>query len=305
MDALLDLIRILQPKAALFGAGLRAAGKWGLSFHKRDDLLFCWIEHGECLLLRPGHAPVSLKQGDFALIYTSIPFTLASDISVKPIDSEAAVVASKNVRLRLGEGSDNAITLHAGKFLMNKANEGLLADLLPPLIHIKADDSSLERIRLLLKMNEMEVRQPGPASEFIIARHIELILVEILRANRTQMGEQVTGLLAGLADPMTERALAAMHRNVAHNWTVGELAKLCHVSRSMFAGKFRSIVGVAPMTYLLNWRMALAKDELSRGTKSVSEIAFAIGYQSGSAFTTAFTRATGCSPGRFAAQAAG
>jgi AraC-like DNA-binding protein len=93
-----------------------------------------------------------------------------------------------------------------------------------------------------------------------------------------------------------------MHRDVAHGWSVDELARLCAVSRSTFASKFRRTVGVAPIEYLLRWRMALAKDQLSRGTQSVGEIAFAIGFQSASAFTTAFTRAVGCSPSRFARQ---
>ena len=300
MDPLLDLIRLLRPRAALFGGGLDACGQWGLSFRKRDDVLFCWVERGECQLFRPGCAPVSLKRGDFALIYTSTPFTLASDSSVEPVDSETAVAATKNDWLKLGEGVDRPVTLHAGKFLVQEANEDLLAGLLPALVHIQAGDASLSRVRSLLTMNEAEAREPGPASEFIIVRLVELILVEILRTKRLQVGEAFTGVLAGLADRVTARALVAMHRDVAYDWTVDELAKLCAVSRSTFAVKFRKIVGMAPIEYLLRWRMALAKDELIRGTKSVGEIAFAIGFQSSSAFTTAFTRAVGCSPSRFA-----
>lgn len=300
MDPLLDLIRLLKPRAALFGAGLDASGQWGLSFRKRDDLLFCWIEQGECQLLRPGHAPTVLRQGDFALIYTSIPFSLASNASVECIDSEKAVAARKKVRLKLGEGTGRPVTLHAGKFLMAQANVHLLTDLLPPLIHIESSDASLARVRSLLTMNEMEAREPGRASEFIIVRLIELILVEILRSKRYGAGEELTGLLAGLTDSVTERALVAMHRDVAHDWSVGELARLCAVSRSTFATRFLAVVGTTPIAYLLQWRMALAKDELIRGKKSVGEIAFAIGFQSPSAFTTAFTRAVGCSPRRFA-----
>jgi AraC-like DNA-binding protein len=243
---------------------------------------------------------VFIQQGDFALLYTATPFTLASDASVEPVDSEMAVAATKNVWLKLGSGTDRPVTLHAGKFLVEKANEDLLAGLLPPLVHIESGDASLSRVRSLLTMNERETRQPGPASEFVIERLVELILVEILRTNRLRVGEELTGLVAGLVNPVTARALVAMHRDVAHGWTVDELAKLCAVSRSTFAIKFRSIVGTAPIEYLLRWRMALAKDDLSRGTRSVSEIAFAIGFQSSSAFTTAFTREVGCSPTRFA-----
>lgn len=300
MDPLLDLIRLLRPRAALFGGGLDAVGQWGLGFRKRDDLLFCWLEQGECQLIRPDSAPVFLRQGDFLLIRTVTPFALTSDPSIDPTDSETAVAAAKNVRLSLGQGIDRPVTLHAGKFIFDTANEDMLAGLLPPLVHIASGDTSTARVRTLLTMNEMEAREPGPASEFIIVRLIELILVEIMRGDRWRVGTESTGLLAGLADPVTARALAAMHHDVAHDWTVDELARLCGVSRTRFATKFREIVGRAPIDYLLHWRMAFAKDELRRGKKSISEIAFAIGFQSASAFSTAFTRAVGCSPKRFA-----
>ena len=296
MDPLLDLIRLLKPRAALFGAGLEAAGQWGLAFRQRHDLLFCWVERGECLLLREGVAPVAMRQGDFALVHTSSPFALASDVEAEAVDSEAAVAAAGH-RLQLGSGTDRPVTLHAGKFIVDGANEGLLAGLLPPLIRIGCEDMSLGRVRALLEMTEMEARQPGAASAFIILRLVELVLVEIVRTHRA--GEALPGLLAGLADPVTARALAAMHREVARDWTVEALARLCGVSRSGFAVRFRRVVGVAPIDYLQAWRMALAKDALRGGETSVGDIAFAVGFQSSSAFTTAFTRAVGCSPTRF------
>ena len=300
MDPLLDLIGLLRPRAALFGAGLDAFGAWRLDFRKRDDLLFCWIEQGECRLIRPGCEAVPMGPGDFALIHTSTPFALASDAAAKPVDSETAVAATRKVRLRLGSGSRRPVKLHAGKFLLEKANEALLAGLFPPVTHLAASDASLGRVRALLAMNEAEAREPGPASEFVIVRLVELILVEILRSHPFRVADESKGLLAGLADPVTAKALAALHGDVARAWSVDALAKLCHVSRSTFAGRFRAIVGMAPIDYLLNWRMAIAKDELSRGTKSVGEIAYGIGFQSPSAFTTAFTRVVGCPPTQFA-----
>lgn len=302
MDPLLDTIRLLRPRATLFGAGFDAFGDWGLSFRKRDDLLFCWLEQGTCQLIRPGCAPVRIEPGDFLLIYTSTPFTLASDAAAAAtaVDSETVVAATRLKRLTLGSGVARPTTLHAGKFLIDQTNAQLLAGLLPPLIHIASHDASLSRVRSLLAMNEMEARQPGDASEFIVTRLIELILVEVLRTQRWRASEEFTGLLAGLADPVTRQALHAMHRDVAHEWSVDALAKLCAVSRSTFAVRFRAVVGTTPIAYLLHWRMALAKNALRSGTLSIAEIAFAIGFQSSSAFTTAFTRAVGQSPRRYA-----
>jgi AraC-like DNA-binding protein len=300
MDLLLDLIRVLRPRAVLFGAGFDASGEWALSFRKRDDLLFCWVEEGECQLLRPGSDPVTVRKGDFALIRTSTPFTLASMGSVEPIDSEAAVLASKRQRLRLGSGDERPVTLHAGKFVVESVNEDLLPGLLPQLIHLAAGDPALGRVRSLLEMNETEARRPGPASEFVIVRLVELIFVEILRKGQMQSTEDQKGLLAGMADKVTQHALVAIHEDVARSWTVADLAKLCGVSRSTFATRFRHVVGVGPIEYLLQWRMALAKDELCSGRKSVLEIAYAVGFQSSSAFSSAFTREVGCPPTQYA-----
>ncbi len=282
------------------GAGLDAFGRWGLSFRKRDDLLFCWIERGACQLTRPLCAPVQVRTGDFVLIRTSTPFTLTSDPSIAPIDSENAVAATKGKRLSLGSGTEAPVTLHAGKFLFDSANQALLMGLLPQLVHIAHGDACSERVRTLLEMNRVEARSPGPGSAFVIVRLLELLLVEILRSHRAQPGSASSGLLAGLADPIAARALAAMHQDVARAWTVGDLATLCAVSRSTFASRFRSVVGTGPIEYLQHWRMALAKDQLRLGRRGVGEIALAIGFQSASAFSTAFTRAVGCSPKQFA-----
>jgi len=299
MDPFLDLIHLLRPRATLW-AGIDAAGRWGLSFHKRDDLLFCWVQQGECQLIRPTTAPIRLRIDDFVLIRTSAPFVLASDLSVEPQDSERVVVAAGDTGLKLGAGTDSPVILRGGRFVFDTANENLLTGLLPELVHVAGDDAFSWRVRSLLKMNEAESLQPGPGSQFILVRLMELILVEILRSETLRVNQEQTGLLAGLADVTTARALVAMHRDVARGWTVSGLARLCGVSRSSLAARFRRIVGMGPIEYLQHWRMALAKDELRLGKRSIGEIALAIGFQSSSAFSTAFTRAVGCSPKRFA-----
>jgi AraC-like DNA-binding protein len=303
MDPFLDLIHLLRPKATLLGGGLEASGRWGLSFRKRDDLLFCWIERGECQLIRPDSAPLRIQTGDFVLIRSSAPFMLGSDATTVPVDSEKAVSMAKSHRLTLGGGPDHPVTLHAGKFIFNTANEDMLMEMLPSVVHLTRDEAATDRVHALLAMNEMESRSPGPGSEFIIVRLVELLLVELLRSKTLRPAQQPSGMLAGLADPVTAAALSAMHKNVAHDWTVADLANLCNVSRSRFATRFRAVVGVGPIEYLQRWRMALAKDALRSGRQSIGEIAFAVGFQSPSAFSTAFTRAVGCSPRQFAAAA--
>lgn len=304
MDPFLDIVRLLRPRAALLGRGMDAAGDWGLSFPALGDLLFFWIEDGTCQLIRPGCDPSWLEKGDFVLLRTTLPFTLTSSQEVEPLDSIAAVAAKQEGRLKLGSGQERPISLHMGKFLFSAANEDLLTGLLPSIVQIPSRSPKLHRLQNLLTLMESEGRDPGAASEFIIVRLVELALVEILRTPTLGFPETANpanrGLLAGLRDPIAAKAIRAMHENVGREWTVNSLARLCGVSRSAFATRFRDIVGIGPISYLLRWRMALAKEGLKSGTARVEEIAFSVGYKSASAFSTAFTRAVGCSPSRFA-----
>jgi AraC-like DNA-binding protein len=297
MDPFVEVVQLLRPRATLFSK-IEGFGRWGLAFRKRDDLLFCRVERGECQLLRPQLAPVLLRPNDFLLIHTSTPFVLTSDPATEPKDSEELVAAAQSVSLQLGEGAESPVTLRGGRFVFDTANESLLWDLLPSLLLVAADDTSSWRVRSLLKLNEMETLHPGPGSEFLIARLMELILVEMLRRETQKVDDRSTGLTAGLQDPAIAGALLAMHAQIAHEWSVAELARLCGVSRSGFATRFKNVLGVGPIEYLMSWRIAVAKDELRQGRRSIAEIALAVGFRSSSAFSTSFTRTVGCSPKR-------
>jgi AraC-like DNA-binding protein len=272
-----------------------------VSFRNRGDLLFCWLEQGECQLIRPRAPPLRLNTDDVALVRTDTPFILTSDATVEPEDSETMTAVTRRTMLRVGKGTNSPVFLHGGRFVFDATNADLLTGLLPSLIHMAGDDPSSARVRCLLKMNAAESTHSAPGSAFVVGRLMELILVELLRSGSSGADQQHTGLIAGLKDPMTARALTAMHEHVAKDWTVARLARLCAVSRSSFATRFRQTVGVAPIEYLQRWRIALAKDALRAGTKSIGEIGLAVGFQSPSAFSTAFTRAVGSPPRQFAA----
>lgn len=113
-------------------------------------------------------------------------------------------------------------------------------------------------------------------------------------------GLDTVELGAGLTDPVLAPALRRLHADVGHGWTVERLAREAAVSRAVFAQRFTRTIGVPPMQYLLEWRVALAKDLLRRERPSVAQVAQQVGYQSATAFTTAFARVAGCSPTEFA-----
>jgi AraC-like DNA-binding protein len=140
-----------------------------------------------------------------------------------------------------------------------------------------------------------ELHEPQPGG-FLIAQQLStLMLVQALRLHLAE-GNGGAGWLFALADKQMRAAITGMHHDPAHRWTLQAMADRAGMSRTTFTLRFKETVGVSPMEYLTRWRMMVAGDRLSNTSDSVSAIARALGYESESAFSTAFKRVMGCSP---------
>jgi AraC-like DNA-binding protein len=144
-----------------------------------------------------------------------------------------------------------------------------------------------------------EVSEPSPGAAVMISRILDLLFIHALRAwARTDTG-RTPGWLTGAADPLVGRAIAAMHRDPAHAWTVPELARLATLSRSTFAERFRLLLGSPPAAYLAGVRLRRATELLRVTADPVGVVARRVGYTSDAAFIRAFTRRYGTQPGRW------
>jgi AraC-like DNA-binding protein len=169
----------------------------------------------------------------------------------------------------------------------------LVTSLLPKVVHIRNE----LRLGTLVELIRGETRQQRPARDAIVARLLEVLLIEALRA--TSQETISPGLVLGLADERVAIAIRRMHEDPTRPWTVAQLATEAALSRSTFFERFNRTVGVAPIEYLLAWRMTLAKDLLRRNRTTVAEVAKRVGYSSASTFSVAFTRHVGTPPSKF------
>lgn len=191
-----------------------------------------------------------------------------------------------------------------GYFRFDPASASLLVALLPPVIVVRAGQSGAARLTRLVELITEEADTDGPSRDVILKRLVEVLVIEAARLpGAPELGSRGQGLIAGLADPVIAPALRALHTDVARGWTVEHLARVSAVSRSVFAQRFTRTVGLTPMQYLLEWRVALAKDLLGADRQTVARVAQVVGYQSATAFTTAFARVAGCSPSEYARRA--
>lgn len=125
----------------------------------------------------------------------------------------------------------------------------------------------------------------------------DILVVQAIRSWINAAPETDQGWLAALRDEQVGRALAAMHREPEKPWTVNSLAKEVGMSRSGFSARFTTLVGESAKRYLTRWRMQLARTQLLETSDSLFVLADRLGYQSEAAFSRAFKRMFGVSPG--------
>jgi AraC-like DNA-binding protein len=147
-----------------------------------------------------------------------------------------------------------------------------------------------------LRLAAMEAAEWRVGSAIVLARLSELLFVEAVRRCIDAMATDRNGWLAGTADRFVGRALAMLHAQPAHGWTVDELARKTGLSRSALAQRFTQLLGQPPMQYLARWRLQIAAHELRNGTQPLAAVAGRVGYESEAAFNRAFKREFGMPP---------
>lgn len=297
-DPLSDVVSLLRPRA-VFANLISGRGGWAVRYAEYGKPSYCIVLEGACRLAVDGHAPFAIGAGDFILLPATPAFTISSFDAPSPVLRDPDAVPSDGREIRYGEpGGAPDLRSLGGAFVFDHADPGLLIALLPAIVHVRGST----RLAQLVRMVAEETTAPQPGGAFVLARLVELLLIEAMRS--TTAHSAPPGLLRGLGDERLAGALTLMHAQVEHPWSVTELARAAALSRSSFFDRFNRIVGVAPMAYLLAWRMEIAKGLLRQGELTSAQIAERVGYASGSAFSVAFHRHVGLSPSRYARAAA-
>jgi AraC-like DNA-binding protein len=296
MDPLSDVLSLLKPRTYVSG-GFDMGGDWSIQFPRHQGIKCYAIVSGQCWLAVDGVPdPARLKTGDCFLLPSGRPFRLASDLSLTPVDFRTVLAAARpGAFASINGGGDFILGSH---FILDGAHAGILLGVLPPIVHIhkEADQAAL---RWSLERMRQELREGRPGG-ILVAQHLaHMMLVQALRLHLAEEPRGGVGWLFALADKQMGAALGAMHEDPAHAWTLQELAERIGMSRSTFALKFKATVGTSPMEYLTRWRMLLAADRLVNSGDPISVIALSRGYESESAFSTAFKRVMGCSPRQY------
>lgn len=299
MDPLSDVMALVKVRSML-SARMEGAGPWAMRFPAYQHIKFGGVIEGKRWLWIDGEKnSIELDPGDFYLLTDGRPYCFASSKESTLVDSKDFLKGclDDDGIIRFGQGEPRTIGA-GGRFDLDESSSHLLVDSLPPIIHIKAGSKGARALKPALQLIAIETEKYRIGNASIVDSLANIILVNILRAYLSE-GVERSGWLRGLADPKIGKALEMMHKNVAYPWRVDELASAVAMSRTNFYERFNVLTGVAPGEYLFNWRMNLAKHFLSSKNELLSETAQKIGYKSEAAFSSAFKRHFGISPGRY------
>jgi AraC-like DNA-binding protein len=250
--------------------------------------------------------PVPLSAGDIVIFPHGDPHFMGNGSAVKAVDiaQELERIFSQGLKIsRMGGGGETTKFICGYMACEPQLSRVFLGGLPPVLkINIRNDDSGqwLEN-SIRYSVGNADASRPG--GEAVIAKLSEVLFVEALRRYIALLPPEQTGWLAGVRDPEVGKALALMHRQPVHPWTIATLANEVGISRSVLAERFRRYLSQTPIAYLTRWRLQLGAQMLKSTSSGVAQIAAEVGYESEPAFNRAFKREFGLPPARFRNQA--
>lgn len=271
---------------------------------------FHFVAHGAALLRHPDATLLPLGCGDAIFMPRGGAHDLVSapdepSCDVDRFETET-LCGNVDVTSACAAGCPQEQSVLVFSACMNFDLGGMrpLIALMPEVMRVDTLLARQPEIEPMLKAMERETCTPRVGSVGIMARLADVLAASIVRGWVECGGDDAAGWFEVLRDPRLGRAIGALHRTPGRNWTVADLAAEAGCSRSMFAERFQSMTGQSPLRYLAELRMRLATQWIEHERQPIDVIAQRLGYASQAAFSRAFKRITGQSPG-MARQASG
>ena len=314
MDALSDVLRVVQLTGAVYLHGALSApwcviarmepGFCALYLPPSERVVsFHLVTEGSCWVMLPNEpgSRIQVDAGDLIVVPQGEPHVLGSTTDLPPEQLAPLLpfhATTPGEVMTLSHGGGGAVTrMLCGFLAAQDISRNPLLSALPRLFKVGMRGSSASWLESSMRFaTEQSAASTSAGSATVLAKLSELVFVEAVRRYLDTLPDDSKGWLAGLRDRFVARALALMHAQPAHPWTVEELARQIGVSRSALARRFTDLLDVPPMQYLAQWRLQLAAQQLRLTDRPLVSVASDVGYDSEAAFNRAFKREFGVPP---------
>lgn len=299
-DPLGEILHLLRLTSTLHCCAEFSA-PWGIAIPAIEDCMILQIVNtGHCWLEVEGEKPCELHGGQLVLLPHGTAHTLRSDVNVvtRPLFEIPVEKISERYEIMRHGGGGELTQITAGVVEVDRSVVENLLTLFPKVLQLDAWDDQSGWLQSTLHFITEEARDLKPGGETLITRLTDILIIQLIRTWINSQSKSSQGWLSALVDEQIGQALILIHHDSQHPWTVASLASAVKMSRSAFAARFTELVGQPAMSYLTQWRMQLAHNLRRETTLSIAAIAEQVGYTSEAAFSRAFKRVYGVSPGR-------
>ncbi len=303
MDTLGGLLDAPRARGA-FALRTVMSSPWSLRILAESPVTLIAGVSGELWVVPDEGEPVRIGPGDIAVTRAPDHYNVSDSPATSPIvvihpgqrccDLEGnSVLESMTHGIRTwGNDAEGSTVFLVGAYEHLSDISDRLLRALPPVLSISHADWDSPLVPLLCE--EVVKDEPGQAA--VLDRLLDLLLTAVLKAWFAKQDSSRPEWWRSQGDRIVERALRIMHDDPAHPWTLDKLAAESGASRASLARRFHDLVGEPPMTFLKNWRMAMAADLLCQPDETVATVAEKVGYATPFAFSSAFKRVRGMSP---------
>jgi len=275
---------------------------WSIDVSDGAPLTVVAVLRGHSWVARHNADPERLAAGDVLVVGGEAPYLLSSERGLAPtvhIGAEQACSGpdGRDLQTELSTGVrtwgndlDGEDVLLVGTFRSSGEVGKILLSALPSSFVVRNADSSM--VTVLAD----EIVREGIAQSSVLDRLLDLVLIQAVRSWSATVRDTHPNWLGSTHDPIARRALELIHEHPDRAWTIDSLARSVAVSRASLARRFHETVGTPPITYLTQWRLALAADLMADPALTLSAISQQVGYASPFSFSTAFKKHYGVSP---------
>ena len=277
---------------------------WSIRLRDEAPLSVTAVVRGHLWVLPDDGDAVRLEAGDVVVWVGEDHWTIADDPATAPqvvihpgqvcttLDGHHVAEEMRQGVRSWGNSDTGETVLLTGVYLLESEVSRRLLRSLPRTIVLRADELDTPLLDLLAT----EVVRDEPGQEAVLDRLLDLLLITLVRTWFGRPGSGPPTWYVAQADPVVGPALRLMQHQPEHPWSVATLASSAGVSRAAFARRFTELVGEPPLSFLTDWRLALAADLLLEPEATVASVARRVGYATPFALSAAFKRERGVSP---------
>lgn len=146
------------------------------------------------------------------------------------------------------------------------------------------------------------ITEPAPGYVSIANHLVQFAVLTLLREYLLHCGSEMSGWARSIHDKKIFNLISAIHAAPHQEWSLAQMARQTHLSRSSFYRRFQDAVGDTPMNYVLEARVNAAAELLAITEKPIERIAMEAGFKSSRTLRLAFAQRYQISPAQYRRQ---